>query len=57
MKLTTYLHQVPEFGTLSTGYIFMAWYLVKHRNNFVLHGNWKSVIALVYGLDDRGSRA
>jgi hypothetical protein len=25
------------FGYLSTGYIFMAWYLFKHRDNFILY--------------------
>jgi hypothetical protein len=51
---------------LSTGYIFMVWYLLKHRDNFAFtllatdcasKSHHSSVgIALVYRLDDWGSR-
>jgi len=42
-KLTTHLCLVPRsrmhgvISPLLNGYIFIAWYLVKHKENFTLH--------------------
>jgi len=31
------LNTSPCRGVISNGYIFMAWYLVKHRDNFTFY--------------------
>jgi hypothetical protein len=37
VNLTNHLHLVPRLGIHSTTpYMFMAWYLVKHRDNFII---------------------
>jgi hypothetical protein len=48
-----YIREIPPF----LQYAFMAWSIVKHRDDFTFKSRDSSVgIALGYGLDDRGSR-
>jgi len=36
VKLTTHLHLVPRSYTSSPQYVFMVWYLVKHRRFIIV---------------------
>jgi len=61
VMLNTHFHLVPRLkmrGAMPPlpQYIFMAWYLVKHRDNFTFFTFMPSKIKANFGLGEDGAR-